>query len=139
IETDLLIAGGGVAGLTAAAAFGTAGFSVLCVDTVPPVVDAGAAGSDRRSTAFLMPAVALLERAGLWTRLAAEAAALRVMRIADAGGEAPEIRETADFTAAEIGREAFGYNLPNWLLRREMVARLTEIDEATLRAGVGLD
>ena len=45
------------------------------------------------------------------------------MRIADAGGEAGVIREAADFRAEEIGAEAFGWNLPNWLLRREMVAR----------------
>ena len=45
------------------------------------------------------------------------------MRIADAGGEEGVIRETADFEAGEIGAEVFGWNLPNWLLRREMVAR----------------
>ena len=45
------------------------------------------------------------------------------MRIADAGGAEGVIREVADFNGAEIGAEAFGWNLPNWLLRREMVAR----------------
>ena len=49
------------------------------------------------------------------------------MRIADAGGAEGVIRETADFAAAEIGAEVFGWNLPNWLLRREMVARLAEL------------
>jgi 2-octaprenyl-6-methoxyphenol hydroxylase len=135
IETDILIAGGGVAGLTAAAAFATAGFGVLCVDPVPPVTTAEAEGSDLRSTAFLMPAVRLLERAGLWERLAPHAAALRVMRIADAGGANEKVRATADFAAAELGQEVFGYNLPNWLLRREMVARLAEIAPAALRTG----
>ena len=33
VPTDILISGGGVAGLTAAAAFGSAGFRVICVDT----------------------------------------------------------------------------------------------------------
>ncbi len=139
VETDVLIAGGGVAGLTAAAAFASAGFATICVDPVPPVTSAGAEGSDLRSTAFLMPAVRLLERAGLWGRLAPEAAPLRVMRISDAGGPEAVIRETADFRADEIGEAAFGYNLPNWLLRREMVARLEEIPEARLWTGVGLD
>ena len=37
------------------------------------------------------------------------------------------IRETADFEAREIGAEVFGWNLPNWLLRREMVARLADL------------
>ena len=129
---DVLVAGGGVAGLTAAAAFASAGVSVICVDPEPPVTSAEAEGSDLRSTAFLQPSVALLERAGLWGRLAGHAAPLAVMRIADAGGEEGVVRETADFAARELGAEAFGYNLPNWLLRREMVARLGELPGAEL-------
>lgn len=134
IETDILIAGGGVAGLAAAAAFAARGFAVTCVDPVPPVTNAAQAGSDLRSTAFLQPAVALLEAAGLWARLASHAAPLRVMRLADAGGPDGAIREVADFAATEIGAEVFGYNLPNWLLRREMVARLAEMPNARLLA-----
>lgn len=139
ITTDVLVSGGGVAGLAAAAAFAAEGLAAICVDPVPPVTTAEAEGSDLRSTAFLMPAVRLLERAGLWTRLAPEAAALRVMRLADAGGTEPVIRETAHFDAAELGEAVFGYNLPNWLLRREMVARLGELEDADFRPGVRLE
>jgi 2-polyprenyl-6-methoxyphenol hydroxylase-like FAD-dependent oxidoreductase len=39
---DILISGGGVAGLTAAAAFGAAGFDVICVDPTPPGTDRNA-------------------------------------------------------------------------------------------------
>ncbi|MEN9851014.1 MAG: hypothetical protein RL128_1177, partial [Pseudomonadota bacterium] len=39
IKTDILVSGGGVAGLTAAAAFGSAGFSVICTDPDAPVTD----------------------------------------------------------------------------------------------------
>ncbi len=134
IETDILVAGGGVAGLAATAAFAAEGFDVICVDPVPPVTEVAAEGSDLRSTAFLQPSVDLLRRAGLWDRLAEHAAPLRIMRLADAGGEAPAIREVADFDAAEIGAEAFGYNLPNWLLRREMVAALEALPNARLVA-----
>ena len=56
---DIVVSGGGVAGLTAAAVFGSAGFSVLCVDPAPPVTARDAAGSDLRTTAFLQPAQAL--------------------------------------------------------------------------------
>lgn len=134
IETDILIAGGGVAGLTAAAAFAAAGFATLCVDAEPPVTEAAQPGADLRTTAFLAPSVALLDRIGLWRRLAPHAAALRVMRIVDAGGEGPEARETADFVAAEIGADAFGQNLPNWLIRRELVAHLATLPGARLLA-----
>ena len=134
IETDILVAGGGVAGLGAAAVFAARGFDVTCVDPVPPVTSPEAEGSDLRSTAFLSPAVDLLTGAGLWPRLAPHAAPLRVMRIADAGGAGMAIRETADFAASEVGAEAFGWNLPNWLLRREMVAHLAALPNARLIA-----
>ncbi|MFD1912787.1 UbiH/UbiF family hydroxylase [Halodurantibacterium flavum] len=135
--TDILISGGGVAGLTAAAAFGTAGFSVICVDPAPPVTDGAADGADLRTTAFLQPAVRVLQEAGLWPRLLPHAAALQVMRIVDAGGPEPEARLTRDFDAADISDQPFGWNLPNWLLRREMVARLGELPNVSFRPGTG--
>ncbi len=136
IETDILVAGGGVAGLCATAAFAAAGFDTICVDPVPPVTDINAAGADLRSTAFLLPSVALLKQSGLWQRLDKYAAPLRIMRIVDSGGENHGIREQANFDAHDIDREAFGYNLPNWLLRREMVAHVTELPTARLESPV---
>ncbi len=132
---DILISGGGIAGLSAAAVFGTAGFRVICVDPAPPVTGRDAEGSDLRTTAFLQPAQALLRHCGLWARLEPHAAALQVMRIVDAGGEMCEPRLTRDFRAAEISDQPFGWNLPNWLLRREMVARLAELDNVDFRPG----
>ena len=78
ISTDILISGGGVAGLTAAAAFGSAGFGVICVDPAPPVTSAEAEGADLRTTAFLQPSIPVLQQAGLWDRLAPHAAPLHV-------------------------------------------------------------
>lgn len=137
-DHDIIVSGGGVAGLTAAAAFGAAGFSVLCVDPTPPVTERDADGADLRTTAFLQPAQALLDRAGLWDRLAPHATGLQIMRIVDAGGPDPEPRLTRDFNAADISDKPFGWNLPNWLLRREMVARLAELPTVTFRPGTGV-
>ncbi|MCK4862172.1 MAG: UbiH/UbiF family hydroxylase [Rhodobacteraceae bacterium] len=139
IETDILVAGGGVAGLSATAAFAAAGFSTICVDPVPPITDINAAGADLRSTAFLLPSVALLKQSGLWQRLDEYAAPLRIMRIVDSGGEDHGIREQANFDAHDIGREAFGYNLPNWLLRREMVNHVDDLPNARLESPVKVD
>lgn len=138
ISTDILISGGGIAGLTAACAFGAAGYDVICVDPTPPVTVSDDAQTDLRSTAFLQPARATLARAGLWDQLAPFAAPLQIMRLADAGGTEPVIREVADFDAAEISDEPFGWNLPNWLLRRELLARLKNIPSVTFRPGVGV-
>ena len=134
---DVLVSGGGVAGLAAAAAFGAQGLSVVCVDPAPPVTEESAAGADLRTTAFLQPSVALLRRIGLWDRLAPHAAPLQVMRIVDAGGAEPVARLTREFDASEISGEPFGYNLPNWLLRREMTARLAELPGVSFRPGTG--
>ena len=134
--TDILISGGGVAGLTAAAAFGTAGFSVICVEPNAPVTDAATEGADLRTTALLQPAVAVLRAAGLWDRLAPQACALQVMRIVDAGGVSPVVRMTKDFDAADISDQPFGWNLPNWLLRREMLARIAELPNVSFLPGV---
>ena len=133
-NTDILIAGGGIAGLTAAVAFGAAGFSVICIDPTPPVTDAAAEGADLRTTAFLQPARDFLDTAGLWPRLASHATPLQVMRIVDASGTAPVTR---DFDAADISDQPFGWNLPNWLLRREMLARLTTLPNVSFRPGLG--
>ena len=135
IRTDILVSGGGVAGLTAAAAFGSAGFDVVCVDPAPPVTDGAAEGADLRTTAFLHPSIPVLEAAGLWDRLEPHAAALQVMRIVDAGGEDPEPRIVKDFDAADLSDLPFGWNLPNWLLRREMVARIADLPNVTFRHG----
>ena len=135
IKTDILVSGGGVAGLTAAAAFGSAGFSVICTDPEPPVTDRDAAGADHRSTAFLHPSIPVLQAAGLWDRLAPHASPLQIMRIVDAGGPVAEPRIVKDFDAAEISDQPFGWNLPNWLLRREMVARLRELPNVTFLPG----
>jgi 2-octaprenyl-6-methoxyphenol hydroxylase len=59
------------------------------------------------------------------------------MRIVDAGGTVAEPRLTKDFDAAEISDAPFGWNLPNWLLRREMVARLAELPNVSFRPGTG--
>lgn len=134
-RVDVLVSGGGVAGLAAAAAFGSAGFSVLCVDPAAPVTDGAAQGADLRTTAFLQPSVPVLQAAGLWDRLAPHAAPLQVMRIVDAGGPVAEPRIVKDFDAADISDLPFGWNLPNWLLRREMVARLSDLPGVTFRPG----
>ena len=137
MDHDILISGGGIAGLVAAVAFGQAGYSVLCVDPAAPVTDRDAAGSDLRTTAFLQPAMSFLDRVGLWDRLSPFATPLQVMRIVDAGGPEPEPRQIKEFDAADISDLPFGWNLPNWLLRRELLACLEALDTITFRPGIG--
>jgi 2-octaprenyl-6-methoxyphenol hydroxylase len=134
--TDILISGGGIAGMMAAASFGAAGFSVICVDPHPPVTTESDPDADLRSTAFLQPSLPLFERAGLWARFAPHATPLQVMRIIDAGGADGSPRIVKEFDASDISDAPFGWNLPNWLLRRELVAQLAELPNVDFRAEV---
>jgi 2-octaprenyl-6-methoxyphenol hydroxylase len=136
-RTDILISGGGIAGLTAAAAFAQQGFSVILADPAPPSADAGADGSDLRSTAFLAPAIALFRDAGLWDALAPHAARLDTLRVVDTTGWPPEIRDERAFRAADVTDGPFGWNLPNWLTRKVLVDRLAEFPNVDLRIGTG--
>ena len=138
IETEIVVAGGGVAGLMAAMCFAARGHEVICVDPAPPVTDAGDPRSDLRSTAFLMPAVEMMDEIGLWPRLAPDAAELRVMRLCDSGGALNAIREQVDFSAEEIGYPRFGWNVPNRALRARMVDHAAGFERLDLRMGRAL-
>ena len=137
--TDILIAGGGIAGLSASCAFGAAGFRVVCVDPVLPVTCRDAPGADLRSTAFLQPARRFLREAGVWERLKPHAVSLKTMRIVDAGGIESAARVQKDFAAGDIGEESFGYNLPNTRIRAALLERIDELDTVNFRPGVKLE
>jgi 2-octaprenyl-6-methoxyphenol hydroxylase len=131
IDTEILVAGGGIAGLTATARFAAAGLDVVCVDPAP----ADLPGTDQRTTAFLQPAVATLERAGAWAAMAPEATALWTMRLLDAGGRERQVRERADFQAREVMDRPFGWNVHNIAIRAALLSRLAELPGARLVDG----
>jgi 2-octaprenyl-6-methoxyphenol hydroxylase len=130
IDTDVLISGGGIAGLSLAAALEHAGARVT-------VVDPGRAGVDLRSTAYLLPARALFEEVGLWQALAPHTTALQALRVMDTRGWPPEITETRTFTPDEMGAAEFGWNIPNEVARAVLVAHLQTRPGITLRLDVG--
>ena len=136
-STDILISGGGIAGLTAAAALGRAGFSVVIVDPMPPSAHADEDGSDLRSTAFLAPAIRLFEDAGLWDALKPHAAALETLTAMDTVGWPPEIRDERAFQSDDVTDGPFGWNLPNWLTRKLLVETVAEMPNVDLRIGTG--
>ena len=135
-ETDIFISGGGIAGLAAAACFGAAGFRVILADPAPPP-QRDDDRSDLRSTAYLHPSRAILERAGVWSALDPHATPLRGLRVIDTMDRPPRIREDRTFCADELGNEAFGWNVPNWLARQALARRAAEMPGVELRLGTG--
>jgi 2-octaprenyl-6-methoxyphenol hydroxylase len=114
LTAEVAVVGAGPAGLVAAIALASAGVETLLIGK--------AAEADYRTTALLAGSVTALQTLGVWERCVAAAAPLRVMRIVDDTGRlirSPEV----SFAAAEIGLDAFGYNIENRHLMAALAAR----------------
>ena len=114
---DVLVAGAGLAGLTAAIAFARAGFDVV------------ACGGDERlargrTVAMLDRSIAYLDALGLWAAVEPKAAPMRALRmIDDTGGLFPP--RPVEFLCSEIDLETFGWNVENDLMADALVGRVT--------------
>ncbi len=105
IESDIVVAGTGPAGLLAALAFAKNGFRVALVG---PDVNL----SDGRTTALMKPQLEFLDRLGLLDAISTDAAPLKTMRIVDATSRLLR-SPVVNFRATEIGEDYFGLNIPN--------------------------
>ncbi|MEM7743905.1 MAG: FAD-dependent monooxygenase [Pseudomonadota bacterium] len=130
-RTEIIVAGGGIAGLAAAARIGATGRRLTVVDPDPT----GGNRPDRRTTAFLQPAIETLRRADAWEGMAGGGLPLDVMRIVDAGGQERQPRRTADFEGAETPHGSFGMNIPNDLARRALLDALSRQPSVTVLSG----
>lgn len=121
---DVVIAGAGLAGLTAGLGCLKAGYSTA-------IIAPGLAASknhpskDGRTTALLAQSVEYLNDLGVWSKAADSATPLQVMRIID---DTQRLFRTPqlDFRAAEIGLDAFGYNIENFVLLNLLLKKLTD-------------
>lgn len=104
-QTDIIVAGSGPAGLIAALALAKAGFGIVLAGPAPT-------DGDRRTTALMLPSLALLGRAGVLPALGQQSAPLEAMRIVDVTGRLVR-SPTVTFRAAELGERHFGLNMPN--------------------------
>lgn len=122
LTAEVVVVGGGPAGLTAASALAGAGVATVLIGRRP--------ADDHRTTMLLASSVTAFEMLGVWARCQPQAAPLRVMRIIDDTARllrAPEVT----FAAAEIGLETFGYNIENRYLLAALDAAADKLTSLT--------
>src|SRR5208282_1240072 len=115
---DVAVVGGGPAGVMSAVALAAGGVDTLLIAPQPE--------DDHRTTALLAGSVTALATLGVWEACLPHAAALKTIRLIDDTQRllrAPEVT----FTAADIGLDAFGYNIENRHLIAALYARAAQL------------
>ncbi len=124
-QTDLLIVGGGLVGLSLALAAARAGLTVAVIDRANPS-EARAVEFDGRASAIALASVRVLDGIGLWAEVADEAQPILEIRVSD--GDSPLFLH---YDHRALGGEPLGYMLENRVLTRAQhkhVAAETRID-----------
>lgn len=123
VQFDTGVAGGGPAGLATALSLSSMGCRVALVAPRP--------GPDNRTAALFTGSIQLLRSLGVWEDCRAAAEPLTAIRIIDDMGgllRAPEVL----FTAADVGLDVFGFNIPNAVLTRALHSKAAATDQITL-------
>ena len=119
-DWDIIVVGGGIAGLVATALIATLKLKVLCIEPNRLPLDRDDQSADIRSTAYLLKSIDLFKTIGIWNDLQEQAEVLKIMQICDAGGKSGEIRQISKFKSNEIDYPFFGYNIPNWFVKKSL-------------------
>jgi 2-octaprenyl-6-methoxyphenol hydroxylase len=129
-RNDVIIVGGGPAGLTLAACLGTAGFSVLCIEREARRTAGQIAQRDSRTTALSYSSMHILEACGVWSRLQKEACPILDIRVADRSSPL-----FLDFGHREVGDHPFGWIVENHIFHDALQKRVRELRSVRLMPG----
>jgi len=122
VDTDfeVVIAGAGIAGLTAALSFSQMGLSVAIASPLPPPKQI-----DFRTSALLPTSVRFLQTLGLWENVDKAVQPFWTMRLIDDAAKTRGNGAITDFTSQDTGSEPLAYNVPNDVLRTALLESLS--------------
>ncbi len=136
---EIAVVGAGITGMSMALALARGGVEPTLLSAGPLPGPTADQPPDGRTAALLQPAIDLLTRLGVFEPVGLGAEPLYRLRIVNlADKSAPSIT----FDAAEIGLEAFGWNIPNATLAASLAAaigrepRITVLEDAPLSSVV---
>ncbi len=126
-QFSVAVVGGGLIGLITAARLATL---PNALSNSIALIAAATPGEDKRTTAVMMPAIDMLKEIGVWDLCQNESEALTTMRLVD-GSDRLIRAPLSDFKAAELGLDAFGYNIPNAVLSSAINDVIAQSDTVT--------
>ncbi len=129
-SADLLIIGGGVAGLTLAKILGDQGLDIHIVEPLPPA-NLKDTDSTSRTVALMQRSLNVLRSAGLDDFITDHGTKMAVMRIIDDSIEGQSII-TSEFDSFDLGLEYFSMNIPNSLLRAKLYEDIRSLGNITI-------
>ena len=130
-DFQIAVAGGGLAGLTAALALSKLGFDTAVISPPPPT-----SLMDFRTSALLPTSVKFLQSLDLWGMIAEESQPFWTMRLIDDAASTRGHGAVTDFTSDAQTEEPLAYNVPNAGLHRALSKSLTETSVTFIRATV---
>ena len=126
-NSDVIIVGGGLAGLTLSALLGSRGIDVICLDRDPPP-DQLQLHYDGRTTAVSFGSRQVLEAAGVWAdleKMRHGACPIETIHILDGPGTAAA--PPLVFDSGEVGGRSFGWIVENRDFRSCLFARVAAL------------
>ncbi|HIF26513.1 MAG TPA: FAD-binding protein [Micavibrio sp.] len=129
LDADVIVVGGGHAGLSMTAILGAQGLKVICVDRETPS-ETLSETFDGRTTAISFGSQKVLAEAGIWDVMAESCCPIENIQILD-GADSPVFLE---FDSSEVGGRIFGWIAENRRIRHALYKRIDALPDAKIIA-----